>query len=990
MSNTQDSAVRRPSLAPEEYSVGWICAIPTELTAAMAMLDTLHGPLESQPKDDGNNYTLGSIGGHNVVIACLPRYGTNDAAVAGISMQRTFSNLRFGLMVGIGGGIPSADNDIRLGDIAVSLPSAQAGGVIQHDMGKKEDGGFRRTGFLNGPPTLLLTAIAKLRATRTLGKEIAEIVNEAFAEEDDEEWRFPEKEDDILFEDGNELDGNGAEGEHVVQRKERKSKNPTCFYGNISSGNSVIKSAKERRRLAEEEGVICVEMEAAGLMNFFNCMVIRGICDYADAHKHKKWQQYAAAVAAAYAKILLCIISPQALKPHRIVHFSVPFGQNSKFIGREEHLRQVLTALTPEEFERDCQRVAITGLGGVGKTRIALEAAFRIRDKHPDCSVFWISAVNVSSFDAGFLEICRQFKVPGINEDKADVKSLAKAYLSQETAGRWLLIIDSADDLDMLYKSVKESDGNGSSRSLAEYLPFSRKGSILFTTRNHKAATYQAGSNVVTVEEMIESDSLQLLETSLIEKGKGFIEDDAKKLVRHLTNLPLAIKQAAAFINQNKITISNYLEVYESSALSDQALIELLSIDFEDQGRYRSDQNPIISTWLISFLDIQKSNPLAARYLYIMSCVAQRGIPRCLLPPASKFDEIQAIGTLTAYAFITELEDQNSFDIHRLVQLAARNWLKTRGELFQRSGDALKQVSRIFPFFKHENRNICIAYLPHAQHVLTFQDFPEDSQESLRDLLHNIGEYYYRTGKYREAEEFYWRALELKKLALGEHHPDTIGSMNNLAVVYERHGEYAKAESLQRQTLELMKQVFGEGHPDTLGSMNNLALVYEQQGEYAEAEKLQQQTLELRKQALGEDHPSTLMSMNNLATIYEQQGEYAKAESLQRQTLELKQQTLGEDHPSTLASMNNLALVYEHQGEYAKAETLYQQTLKLRKQVLGESHPDTLQSMNNLAIVYRLQGKYIEAEGLQQQQQSQATLDEGRLSKPARKRRKKK
>jgi nucleoside phosphorylase len=309
MTNTQDSAVRRPSLAPEDYSVGWICAIPTELTAAMAMLDTPHGPLESQPKDDGNNYTLGSIGGHNVVIACLPRYGTNNAAVAGISMQRTFSNLRFGVMVGIGGGIPSSENDIRLGDIAVSLPSGQAGGVIQHDMGKKEDTGFRPTGFLNSPPTLLLTAISKLRATRTLGREIMNIVNGIFSEEDDEEWRFPEKENDILFEDDKELDG-----ERIVQREERKSKDPKCFYGNIGSGNSVIKSAKERHRLVKEEDVICVEMEAAGLMNFFNCIVIRGICDYADAHKHKRWQQYAAAVAAAYAKKLLCIIGPQALK----------------------------------------------------------------------------------------------------------------------------------------------------------------------------------------------------------------------------------------------------------------------------------------------------------------------------------------------------------------------------------------------------------------------------------------------------------------------------------------------------------------------------------------------------------------------------------------------------------------------------------------------------------------------------------------------------
>jgi NB-ARC domain/Tetratricopeptide repeat len=499
------------------------------------------------------------------------------------------------------------------------------------------------------------------------------------------------------------------------------------------------------------------------------------------------------------------------------VHWSVPFGQNSKFVGREEYLREVITALTPEEFERDCQRVAITGLGGVGKTQIALEAAFRIRDEHPDSSVFWISAVNASSFDAGFLEVCRQLKMPGINENKADVKSLAKAYLSQESAERWLLIIDNADDLDMLYKSLKENDGSVSSPALADYLPFSRKGSILFTTRNHKAttqnhkaATYQASSNVVTVKEMTENNSLQLLETSLIENSNVLIEDDTKKLVRHLTNLPLAIKQAAAFINQNKITISDYLEVYESSGSSDRNLIELLSINFEDQERYRSAQNPIISTWLISFLQIQKSDPLAAQYLYIMSCVAQRGIPRCLLPSStSKSDEVQAIGTLKAYAFITELDDRNFFDMHHLVQLAARNWLKTRGELFQRSGDVLNQVSRIFPFFQHENKNVCVAYLPHAQYVLTFQDYPEDSQTSLRILLHNVGEYFLRTGKYPEAQDLYQQTLQLRKQALGEGHQDTLTSVNNPVNMNRDQRKDKEAEELLRLR---QRPMLDEGH----------------------------------------------------------------------------------------------------------------------------------------------------------------------------------
>ncbi|KAH8658626.1 hypothetical protein BGZ60DRAFT_507289 [Tricladium varicosporioides] len=963
MANTQGIAERPRSLAPEDYSVGWICALPIELTAAIAMIDTHHGSLKSQPKDDGNNYTLGSIGGHNVVMACLPRYGTNDAAIAGISMQRTFPNLRFGVMVGIGGGIPSLENDIRLGDIAVSLPSGQAGGVIQHDMGKKEEGGFQRTGSLNSPPTLLLTAIAKLRATRTLGREITGVVNRAFSEEDDKEWRFPEKEKDILLEDGDEFINDSLQGKKIVQREERKSRDPKCFYGNISSGNSVIKNTKERSRLAME-GVICVEMEAAGLMNFFNCTVIRGICDYADEHKHKRWQPYAAAVAAAYAKRLLCIISPQPLKIHPKAHWCVPFGQNNQFVGREKQLQEVIAKLAPEEYEKDCQRVAITGLGGIGKTQVALEAAFRIRERHPDCSVFWVSAVNVPSFEAAFLEIGLKFQIPGINEDEANVKSLVQAYLSQETAGRWLLIVDNADDFSMLYQSTKESEKNVGSPALANYLPFSCNGSILFTTRNHKAAVNQAGTNVVTIEDMTESESLELLKTSLVKKGKVIVEGDAKKLVRLLTYLPLAIKQAAAFINQEEIYISQYLEVYDSS---DQELIELLSIDFEDQGRYKTIKNPIASTWWISFYHIQKDNQLAAEYLFIMSCVAQRDIPRSLLPSSSKLNELRAIGTLKAYAFITELKEGNSYDIHRLVQIAVRTWLREKGELHRWSGETLKQVSEIFPFFQQENKNECTKYLPHVQCILNFQEFPEAFQGSLHSLLFKTGEYFRQTGKYTEAENRYRQVLELTKRALGDDHPDTLDSMNSLAEVFRRQGKYIEAERLQWQTLELRKQVLGDDHPNTLDSMSNLAVVFRGQGKYIDAERLQRQTLELRRQVLGDDHPNTLDSISNLAEVFRRQGKYIEAERLQRQTLELRRQVLGDDHPNTLDSMSNLAEVFRRQGKYIEAERLQRQTLELRRQVLGDDHPDTLDSMSNLATVLENQGKYIDAEALQRQ-----------------------
>uniref|UniRef100_A0A093V869 Ankyrin repeat domain-containing protein 50 n=1 Tax=Talaromyces marneffei PM1 TaxID=1077442 RepID=A0A093V869_TALMA len=309
-------------LPPESYTVVWICAIPCELTAARELLDACHEQLESQAKHDENNYILGRMGKHNVAIACLPEYGTNRAAIAAKSMQSTFPNLRFGVLVGVGGGVPSAQNDIRLGDIAVSLPSGQDGGVIQYDLGRREVDGFHRRGTLNKPPTLLRTAITNLRAIRKLPQEISNLVNEVFGgdEDSEEEWTYPSNSKDILFKPAHkhvnknpDCDACVRDPTGIVTWDPRRGTNPRIHYGNIGSGNAVIKDALERDFLAGRDSILCFEMEAAGLMDDFPCVVIRGICDYADSHKNKKWQPYAAAIAAAYAKKLLSVISPQAV-----------------------------------------------------------------------------------------------------------------------------------------------------------------------------------------------------------------------------------------------------------------------------------------------------------------------------------------------------------------------------------------------------------------------------------------------------------------------------------------------------------------------------------------------------------------------------------------------------------------------------------------------------------------------------------------------------
>jgi nucleoside phosphorylase len=307
-------------LRPDDYTVGWVCALPVELAAAQEMLDE---ELDTPPYDahDTNLYTCGRIGEHNVVIACLPegQTGTSSAATVAVQMKSTFSSTRFGLMIGIGGGVPSEEADVRLGDVVVSKPHKTHGGVVQYDSGKATPSGFERTGSLNTPPTVLLNAVANLRAKHMRGR--GRLLQYSSKLNSLPDFSREAAGSDTLFEVEYDHVGSTTCGkcstEHAVAREARREE-VVVHYGTIASGNQVMRSAAERDRVsAELGGVLCFEMEAAGLMNSFPCLVVRGVCDYADSHKNKRWQGYAAGTAAAYAKEVLLVIPPAEVAKSR-------------------------------------------------------------------------------------------------------------------------------------------------------------------------------------------------------------------------------------------------------------------------------------------------------------------------------------------------------------------------------------------------------------------------------------------------------------------------------------------------------------------------------------------------------------------------------------------------------------------------------------------------------------------------------------------------
>ncbi|KAL1618919.1 hypothetical protein SLS54_007035 [Diplodia seriata] len=315
------------------YTVGWIAPLPIERAAATALFDEEHSrPADfGQPKGDPNSYSWGRIGDHNVVLASLKAgvYGTTSSASSATLMLRSFPDIRFGLLVGIGGAIPDNGHDIRLGDIVVSQPSGSTGGVIQYDLLKARSGGDReRKDFLNSPPEVLLHALSSLQAQHELERSrVSEYLQEMEkrnpfmfkSRPNNPGYRYPGQSKDRLFLPNYEHQGGpdcrGCTSEQEVERDRREDGDPVIHYGVIASGNTLVKDASAREELLRHipADCLCYEMEAAGLMNSFPCIVIRGISDYSDSHKNDHWQRYAAATAAAFAKELLGYVSADGI-----------------------------------------------------------------------------------------------------------------------------------------------------------------------------------------------------------------------------------------------------------------------------------------------------------------------------------------------------------------------------------------------------------------------------------------------------------------------------------------------------------------------------------------------------------------------------------------------------------------------------------------------------------------------------------------------------
>ncbi|KAK5465284.1 hypothetical protein LTS15_001847 [Exophiala xenobiotica] len=625
-----------------------------------------------------------------------------------------------------------------------------------------------------------------------------------------------------------------------------------------------------------------------------------------------------------------------------------------------------------------------------------MEVAYRTRASRPACSIFWAQATDSLSFERDYLAIGTLMGIPGLEQNGADVKSLVCRYLSQDSAGEWLLIIDNADDPGF-WPETKSSAIDASS-SLTEHLPRSATGSILVTTRSRRVASHLAGENVVELKAMSIDDAEQMLKNRLEKPGILSNHEMTQDLLCTLTYLPLAIVQAAAYLNKNDESITKYLWLLKKD--EDNA-IGLLSKDFNADDRYKTSVNPVATTFLVSFRQIQQHYPIAAEYLSFASCLSEKNIPQSLFPPAQIEEErVDAFGVLRGYGFFIRHDNSDMddpvgplYDMHRLVRLATRNWLRKEDALTMWTAEAFRRMVAAFPGVRWETRNIWMLYMPHA-YVLRDSEQCQDLRERFELLMkmsfclnwsgkvHDVvglREKVYRwaeptlgddnelggclsyLNRYIEAEAYVSRALEKSRNALGRKHKLTISCMTEMGIIYAQQGSWQRAESVLKEGIEAGKKVLRPEHPDILSARMQLARVCFSTARLGEAETIQVELLELQEKCQGHEHPETLTIMSDLTQTYRVQGRLEKAEILSLEACKVCERMLGPEHPTTFIALGVLSGVYYAQYRLEEAEEIASKCLENASRVLGREAWQTLNSMRLLASIWKEQDRLEEA-----------------------------
>ncbi len=774
----------------------------------------------------------------------------------------------------------------------------------------------------------------------------------------------------------------------------------------VASGEKVIASKEFKQQLLRDcSDTVAVEMEAIGFLRALRGtfdqfhvkgIVIRGISDLIvdklPGHD-EKWQPIAARNAAAFAFAmldeLLPVLSPEPVSdsPPPAPVFALPFPQNPQFVGREAELEAVQLWLAQKSV------VAICGLGGVGKTQLAVQYAYQYRQAYSH--VLWVSAAPPLDIQSQFASLAETLGISIIQQKVEDLVAQVQQWLASHSG--WLLLID----------NIEEEKEKTITAKLQAVLPKGWSGRVLLTTR-------QAGPPMpiqpVVLKMLTAAEGAKFLVqqvygvTAAAASGHGEYAQ-AQALSQQLGGLPLALTQAAAYMREQGQDCAKYLALYQVYQK------ELLA---ERGERWFNDDHPeaVTVTLQASLQLVQARVPQALELLQWCAFLPPDGIPEEVLRAALAVNPLQLdkwLKPILSYSLLTRDPQRQEVSIHRLVQAVLRweleavqsQWVERLVTVMETLFPVTQESSKDWAKIEHwqqcerllssalacgeESQRLAIETVTLARLLGRVADYlrkKADYEKSLQwykqalaiwekegdneaaevvSIRNSMVQVYYQKGDYATALSLAKETLEMSERVLGDKHPQTAVTLGVLGWTYYLKGEYENALPLCQRAVAINEEVLGKDHYDTGDSFNNLAAVYLAKGDYEKALPLFESLVEILERVLGTEHPDTATSLNNLAWLYQAQGKYEKALPLYKRALDVQERVLGTEHPDTATSLNNLAQLYQAQGEYEKALPLSQRALAIRERVLGTEHPDTAQSLNNLALLYQAQGEYEKA-----------------------------
>ncbi|KAL1876696.1 hypothetical protein Plec18167_005104 [Paecilomyces lecythidis] len=646
-------------------------------------------------------------------------------------------------------------------------------------------------------------------------------------------------------------------------------------------------------------------------------------------------------------------------------------------------------------------RVALVGLGGVGKSQVVIEYSYRIRKQSPETWVFWVHASNQARFEQSYWDIADRVKISGRKDPNVGIFKLVHDWLCEEKFGRWILILDNIDDarfLEMPPPTSQSKRENDAKRPLLSYLPVTPHGSIIVTSCNKAAASrIVEDNNILTVEPMDGIQAPTLFQRTLRNPqsqediNEAESQEDINELVAALEYMPLAIVQAASYIRQRaqRYSVKQYLAEFQRS---DRKKIDLLDRGGGELRRDREAKNSIILTWQISFDYIREIRPSAADLLSLMSFFDRQGIADYLLrepnesrsgaegsqkmkesmqsdSDPSSDDESSSVESdksnfeddiviLKNYSFISSTNSV-CFEMHRLVQLSTQKWLEAHGQLERWRAQFLKNLLREFPTRAYENWEKSQLLFPHAQSALMQNPGRPKAMIHWVALLTAAALFALEKGRLVDFKALMMKMTKTTKRTLG---PKLEGTINGLwltssALAFQ--GKLEESEKICRQILTY-RNGLGDHHPDLLATMKFLGVILDRQGKYDESEQIYRQML-----AVSDDLDTE--TCRKLAFSLVRQEKYDEAQQLYRQVLEAEVNILGNDHPVVLASMDHLGSVLIFQEKYDEAEHIYRQIIATGERVLGFGNPYMQTYMGSFAAALDRKGNFEEAEAILEQ-----------------------